>query len=294
MNILITGSDGFLGSKITQAIQENTSWNVLGLTMSMNLVQNMLEHDTGIDLSRVQYLTNEEFLNSDRSDWNLAGAVHLAFSRRMRPAAEIASSIDFAAKIFHKLADLKVDNVINMSSQGVYGNTSDIRTEETPPAPETHYTMAKYAAEILFNDIFRDCSHHTSFRLDPVAQSQNVLKGLCKSAKEGLIHLKGGKQVFSFIDADDVPPAVIAMLQTEGVWKPVYNVGWNRKRYTLIELADLVASVAVNCNYPFPQILLEEKDIALWSGMDSASFTAKTGWKAAYTLEKTLKEMIDG
>lgn len=292
MNILITGADGFLGSKITRTIQEKTSWNVLGLTLSMDLVNKMLSNNTGIDLSRVQYITNDEFFASDRMDWGLAGAVHLAFSRRMQPAADIASSIDFAAAVFHKLADMHVDRVINMSSQGVYGNTEEIRTEETVPAPATQYTMAKYAAEVLFNDILRNCPHHTNFRLDPVAQSQNVLKGLCQSAKDGVIRLKGGKQVFSFIDANDVPNAVIAMLQAEEDWAPIYNVGWNRKRYTLVELAEMTADAVEKCGYPRPEIILEEADIALWAGMDSSLFSQVTGWMPEIELHETIETML--
>lgn len=167
-------------------------------------------------------------MNFKKVDLNLYGAIHLAFARRMRPAEDIASSVQFAADVFHKLRECKVDRVINMSSQGIYGNTEQIRTEKTVPAPATQYTMAKYAAEILFNDIL-SCPHHTSFRLDPVAQSQNVLKGLCRSAKEGEIYLRGGKQVFSFLDVSDVPGAVAAMFNVSGEWDSVYNVGWNRK-----------------------------------------------------------------
>lgn len=292
MNILITGADGFLGGKITKKILENTDFNVLGLTLSMDFVHAMLEREKLTDTDRVRFVTNEEFLNSTNNDWDICGAVHLAFSRRMQPAADIASSIQFASKIFHRLMDCNADHVINMSSQGVYGNTDEIRTELTVPAPATQYTMAKYAAEVLFDDIMKDCPHHTNFRLDPVAQSQNVLRGLCQSAKEGKINLKGGSQVFSFIDANDVPGAVLAMLTAEGDWDPVYNVGWTRKRYTLVELADLVAETAERCGYKRPEIELEKTDLALWAGMDSTRFMEKTGWKPQIQLEKTIEDIL--
>ena len=180
--VLITGVDGFLGGKITRRILENTDLNVLGLTMSMEWAQNMCAREGIGPTDRLAFVLNDDFLDGDRGDWPLFGAIHLAFSRRMQPAADIASSIMFAAKVFHRLADLGTDRVIYMSSQGVYGNTDQIRTELTPPAPATQYTMAKYAAEVLFHDILRDARHHTALRLDPVAQSQNVIKGLCKSA----------------------------------------------------------------------------------------------------------------
>ena len=292
MNILITGVDGFLGGKITKKLLDETSYNVIGLTLSMDLAQNMVKREGITETDRVRFLTNDEFLKADNSSLQIDGAVHLAFSRRMQPAADIASSIVFASSIFHKLADCGADRVINMSSQGIYGNTEEIRTEQTPPAPATQYTMAKYAAEVLFNDILKDCPHHTNFRLDPVAQSQNVLKGLCKSAVSGKIMLKGGRQVFSFIDAHEVPDAVLSMLRSEGEWENAYNVGWNRRRVTLVELAELIADAAEKCGYKRPEIELQEADLSLWAGMDSSKFRKKTGWEPRISLEETVSEML--
>lgn len=293
MSILLTGADGLLGGMIIREILKETDFDVIGLTMSMDLVRTMLERENITDKSRLKFLTNDEFLRSDSTGWRIDGAVHLAFSRRMQPAADIASSIPFASSIFHKLMDCGADHVINMSSQGIYGNTREIRTEQTVPAPATQYTMAKYASEVLFNDIMRKCPHHTNFRLDPVAQSQNVLKGLCKSAREGKLRLKGGKQVFSFIDAADVPGAVVTMLKTGGVWAQDYNVGWCRRRYTLVELADMVADAAEKCGYRRPEIELAEDDTAIWAGIDSTRFMEKTGWKPEVGLEDTLAGMLE-
>ena len=290
--VLITGVDGFLGGKITRRILETTDLNVLGLTMSLDWTENMLKREGIKAAERVTFMLNDEFLNSDKKDWPLYGAVHLAFSRRMQPAADIASSIVFASKVFHKLADLGTDRVIYMSSQGIYGNTEEIRTEQTPPAPATQYTMAKYAAEVLFNDIMRDTPHHTALRLDPVAQSQNVVKGLCQSAKAGSIILKGGKQVFSFIDAEDVGGAVAAILTSVGDWDTIYNVGWNRKRYTLFELAEIIADATEKCGNPRPEIVLTEDDTSLWAGMDSSRFMAKTGWQPVIELSETVRGML--
>lgn len=290
--VLITGVDGNLGGKLTRQLLEKTNFNILGLTLSQELTDMMIKREGLTDLSRVTFLNNDEFLESDRTDWGLYGAVHLAFSRRMQPAADIASSITFAARVFHKLKDCGADRVIYVSSQGIYGNTEEIRTEEMPPAPGTQYTMAKYAAEVLFDDILRDVPHHTKLRLDLVAQSQNVVKGLCSSAKQGKISLTGGGQVFSFLDAEDAASAIAAMLTAEGDWASVYNVGWNRKRYTLVELAEIIADAAVRCGYPRPEITLEKKDIALWAGMDSSRFMEKTGWAPQIEIGKTIEGII--
>ena len=285
--VLITGVDGFLGGLITKRLLETTDLYVFGLTLSFDRANDMKERMGIADSDRIKFITNDDFFKVDELQ-NVYGAIHLAFSRRMCPASDIASSIDFAAAIYKKLYDLGVDRIINMSSQGVYGNISELRTETTVPAPETQYTMAKYASEVLFNTILSKAPHHTNLRLDPVAQSQNVLKGLCKSAKSGLIKLKGGKQVFSFIDGEDAASAAVAMLTSDGDWENVYNVGHNNKRYTLIELADIVADSAESCGYKRPEIELEESDISLWAGMDSTRFMNKTMWKPRIMLKESI------
>lgn len=287
MNILITGVNGFLGGKITRRIVTDTEFDVFAVASSEEKVLAMCERE-GVDKDRVHYLSNADFLKPETELRDIYGAVHLAFARRVRPAAEIALSLVYAADVFHKLAGSHIDRVINMSSQGVYGGTEEIRTENTAPAPENHYTMAKYASELLFNDILKNCPHHTNFRLDLVTQSQNIIKELCKSAMEGKIKLRGGKQVFSFIDGEDVATAIEAMLMAEGDWDDVYNVGWNQKRYMLVELAGIVADAAVKCGYKRPEIELAEADIALWSGMDSSRFMDKTRWKPLLTVFNSL------
>lgn len=291
MNILVTGANGFLGGKITRRILSDTRFDVIAVASSEEKVQAMCERE-GVAGNRFHFLANETFLKPETELRNVSGAVHLAFARRIRPAADIASSVTYAAAVFHKLAQSGIDHVINMSSQSVYGSTEEIRTEETVPAPETHYAMAKYAAEVLFNDILAGCPHHTNIRLDLVAQSQNIIKGLCKSARAGEISLKGGKQVFSFIDGEDAAAAVVAMLQADGDWAPVYNVGWNQKRYTLVELAELVADTAQQCGLRRPEITLTAADIALWSGMDSSRFMEKTGWEPKISLPESIAKML--
>ena len=292
MNILITGANGFLGGKTTRKIIKDTDFDVIAVASSEQKVLEMCEREN-VNKGRVHFLSNSELLLPETNLKDVFGAVHLAFARRVHQASEIASSIVYASAVFHKLADSHIDKVINMSSQGVYGSTAEIRTEETVPAPDNHYTMAKYASEILFNDIMHGCPHHTNIRLDLVAQSQNVIKGLCKSAKEGQIYLKGGKQVFSFIDGEDAASAIVSMLTVDGDWASVYNVGWNRKRYTLIELAEIVVDTAEKNGFMRPSMELTEADITLWAGMDSSRFIEKTGWKPTHTLEVIIRNILN-
>ena len=61
--VLITGSDGFLGGKIVKRIMSESDWNVLGLTLDLDMPKAMLEREGIEDNSRVRFMTNDVFLD---------------------------------------------------------------------------------------------------------------------------------------------------------------------------------------------------------------------------------------
>lgn len=294
--ILITGANGLLGGKIIRHLIDKTEYGIIAAASSEKKIKEMVEREGISQIERIHYLSNQTLLLPKMRLPALYGAVHLAFARRIRPAQDIAASLDFASAVFMKLASSDIDKVINLSSQGVYGNIEDIRVEELPPAPVNHYTMAKYASEVIFNSYFENSSvrNHTNIRLDLVVQSQKLIPALCKQAKEGRIELRGGEQRFSFIDAEDAADGVVSMLRSPGKWKNVYNLGWNRMRYTLLEIAEIVADVTAMQGYERPEIVLDKQDISLWAGMDSTRFMEHTGWKPKIDIYTMVERIFGG
>lgn len=289
--ILVTGANGTIGGKLLKHLCEGTEFDVMAVASNREKLDAALAREGMEANGRISFLSNEELLAGSKDLSDVWGAVHLAFSRRVRPAADIAASIALAANVFVVLARAKIPRVINLSSQGVYGNAEEMRTECMTPAPENPYTMAKYASEVLFNVRMAGSNvrEYTNLRLDLVAQSQNLIRVLCKQAREGKLSLRGGQQRFSFLDVDDAAAAIIAMLRSPDGWDRVYNVGWNRRRYTLVEVAEIVAEAAEEAGIGRPEIELDEsQDIRLWAGMDSSRFMEKTGWKP----KKDLKTII--
>lgn len=291
-DILVTGANGYLGGIVTKTIIEKTAYGILAVASSEEKVADMIKRMNIRKKSRIRFLSNINFIKTETKLENIDGAIHLAFARRTHPAADIAESLLYAERVFKKLSASGIDRIINTSSQGIYGDVEEFKTENTRPAPTNHYTMAKYASEILFNSIMRDVEHHTNLRLDLVAQSQNVIQALCQQAIEGKIYLKGGRQCFSFIDGDDAGNAIVAMLLAAGEWDSVYNVGWNRNRYTLLEVADIIANMTEKCGIKRPEIILDKQEISLWAGMDSSKFVEKTGWKPSKKLSDTVTQIL--
>lgn len=294
--ILITGADGNLGGCLVKELTENTDYDVVAVSLSRDWIEAMLERERIADRDRVLPFEQEAFFHTDWNALNVSAAVHMAFARGNRPSHEIAGSLDYARDAFRRLHEMRVPRVVYTSSQSVYGALPDWRREDCPPAPESLYAMAKYAGEKMLETQFRDATgiSYTTVRLDYVIQSQKLVSALCWDAKTtGAIHLKGGRQTFSYIDRSDVARAIVALLKYKGPWQPVYNVGHHRMRYTLPEVAEIVARVAKKHGIDNVAIQLEANDTELWSGMDTSRFMTDTGWKPSMDMERMVESIYE-
>lgn len=294
--IVITGANGNLGGSLIKEIVENTDYGVVAVANSFETIMDMLKRERITDVDRVIPMNQDVFFRGDLEKLHICAAVHMAFSRANRPSRDIADSLEYAKKTFKRLYEMQIPKNIYISSQSVYGTMSDWRVEECLPAPETVYSMAKYAGEKLFEVQFCDkCNiKYSTMRLDYVIQSQKLVSSLCRDVKNtGVMNLKVGNQTFSYIDKSDVAKAIIALLQFEGDWKPIYNVGPHKMRYTLTEIADVVMTVAKRRGIHGVKINSEEKDITLWSGMDSTLFMTDTGWKPTMDIYQMVEEIYE-
>lgn len=277
--ILITGANGLLGGTLVKEVIENSANHIVAVARDKNKIFEMLEREKIRSQDRVTIITSDELLSEL---WNnIDVAVHMAFSRANMPNENIAASLDYTKNVLLKFRDAGIQNNIYISSQSIYGPISDFRSERNIPAPDSVYAMAKYAGEKLFEEAFDKTNvKHSILRLDYVIQSQKLVSYLCRDAKEkGVINLRGGNQTFSYIDKRDVAKAITALISFEGSWKPIYNVGPDKMRYSLIEIADIVKKVAESHGDGKIEIHLEKSEIELWSGMDSTLFMSDTGWK---------------
>lgn len=289
--VIISGSNGYLGGKIIKCILEKTDYSVIAVASDIGKIDEMITREA-IDGSRIISASSRDLFSGACSLSDVVGSIHLAFSRRTRANFDIANSIDYAWLFFKMLRGASVQNNILISSQGVYGETEGFRTEKTVVAPSSPYTMAKYATEILFEEVLGK-SRKSIIRLESVIQSQNLVVSLCRQAKyEGVIRLRGGKQRFSYVDSDDVGTACVALLQYLGEWKPVYNVGANNERYTLAEIAEKVADAAVGNSFQRPDIQLAKEDIKLNMGMNCELFMQDTGWHPQYGIDEMIERIF--
>lgn len=282
---IVSGSNGFLGKKVVSLLAKREN-KVIGLCRSV---------DANI-CGPVKYITNKEFLMSPNTYMDEKTIfIHLAFARANYGAREIAGSLDFTKDLLNSVCDSdNLERFIYISSQGVYGKTEKIRSVTIKVEPESIYSMAKYAAEKLVEMTLID-KDYCILRLDNVIQSQNLIKSLSMSAiNKGCISITGGKQVFSYIDGEDAAEAIVACACGQKNCKHIYNVGPNRMRVSLIELAEILRSIAAKYNNGV-EVLCNPDDTELWAGMDSEDFCIEYAWKPKYDIfqmiERVYKEV---
>jgi nucleoside-diphosphate-sugar epimerase len=296
--ILIAGATGYLGQNLVKQLVKTGEYKVWTLNQRLTKAYEILgrEKSTHYDWQDLQ--------SGNLSLGNVDIVVHSEFSHHCTHE-EIAESLRVTSDLFTHLAIHHVPALINISSQSVYGQEHEpLWTEETPVAPTTPYTQAKYSTELMAQSLhtINNQVRTSSLRLSSLTGGQPGLtlinEATAKFVNQALIgqdiHIRGGKQVLERLDVRDAANAVIALMQTNPLeWEPVYNVGGDRQ-YKIFEIANLVIErVSHKTGKPKVKVNLEEKDITMRSGMDHSKFSKFTGWSPLYALPDTVDSLID-
>ncbi len=290
--VIITGSGGYLGSTIIQQMLQQTDDVIYAVTSQPEKVAEKYAREQRVVCIGNECLERQELPQADV-------LLHLAFARRFSTDQQIAQSIAFSRTVFEAAKACRIPGLIYVSSQGVYGNTPDLRdVEKTHVSPAGLYTLAKFAAEEVLwavlgaQDSGVKC---TAVRLDSIAGNQKMLPAFVANAIEKqTIHVVGGTQVFSFMDVRDAAGGLMALMNLNSEkWQKVYNLGPHDRRYTIMQLAELTAKVTEKRGYGKVTVTLEKKDIAQFAGMNALPFMQDTGWQAQYTMEDIISNLCD-
>ncbi len=290
--IMVTGAGGFLGRELLRQIMDNTDYNVIAITsQSAKLYGKFGEKRlTCYDFSSIQ--------NDDINWKDISIIVHSAFARSGN-GKELADSLEKTKDIVSRIGMEKGKGLVNISSQGVYGQTNKpLWRENIQVAPDSMYALAKYSSELITSSI-KGNNFSTNLRLPGLTGGQEglrlevVSKFVNRSINKETINIIGGKQVFSNMDVRDAVSGIIALIKTDpSIWKKVYNVGCN-KRYSIMEIANIVREVAKDYGIDEVEIKIEKKDIYLDSGMDSSLFYQDTGWMPKYSMTDIVKSLFE-
>lgn len=252
--ILITGVAGFLGSHLADAFI-NKQHEVLGID---NLIGG---YESNIP-------KGVKFLNADLGDFDLVNnyfegvdlVVHTActayeglsvFSPSLvtRNTSHIAT-VAVSASIKHR-----VRKFVHMSSMARYGTQPIVPfTEDMQPHPQDPYGIAKYASELLLQNLSE--THGMDYVVlvphniigsrqkydDPYRNVASIMINRMLQGKQPIIYGDGTqKRCFSFIQ--DVVDPIITACESDVANGKVINIGPDEESITILELATKIANI---------------------------------------------------
>lgn len=262
MRILITGSDGYLGSLLGPALMRK-GHEVVGLDTGYYKERSLYRNGEPAPQTAVEDIRRIEKSYLEGFD----GLVHMA-ELSNDPAGELAPEITY--EINHRgsvrLAELArkagVSRFVYMSSCSVYGiSDSDFVTEQSPVNPQTAYGRCKVLVEedvkTLANGSFAPTylRNATAYGASPRMRFDivlNNLAGLAWTAKE-IRMTSDGSPWRPLIHALDICQAIIAVLEAprDAINNEVFNVGNTRHNYRISEVAQIVGEVFPGCTVSF-------------------------------------------
>lgn len=294
--LFITGSGGYLGQTLIKMLQPD-SYEIVAFDLTKEQTSQLYASYPNVKCVDLEDLNSGRFRLGE-ADF----IIHCGFARPHCTKQQIAESLAFTNKLFGLASLNQVPAIINISSQAVYGTGQPpLWTEQNPAMPETVYGQAKYASELMAQNIHLQnrTSYATSLRLASLTGGQQGLIPIdiiAKFVNNALQHqpivIQGGTQKIERIDVRDAAAAICELLKTDyRTWKPAYNVG--NIIVSVLDLANTVQEVASRKYGLDVQVTVEKSDVSVADfGMD-CTLLQKTGWAPKHNLEDIIVSLFE-
>lgn len=296
--ILISGASGAIGSRLVSVLSEDTRYQLFTLDRNKNQTK---------ELAAVCGCLNYDYQDLEEGRFSLGNVdclIHLASARPHSGSGELARSLSATFSLLTRAASQGVSEIINISSQSVYGtNTPPPWSEGSLVQPEGAYACYKHAIEVHLETlkVLYPLLRSSSVRLATVAAADSksmdveALGRMVMQAKRGdLVKVFGGNQKLERIDIRDAISGIVAMLNASSAqWKPGYNLGPGAQ-YPLREIAQMIVDEAHVVNSELT-VEIEEVDSekAYPSfGMDISNFRNDFGWNPHYTIKDSIQSIL--
>jgi len=156
--VLVTGANGFAGASLCKQLVKEEA-NVFAMVRDNSNLLNLKEILPFINLvyGDIRYPeTIESAVRDKEYVFNLAAKVNIEETRK-NPNETLRTNVNGAYNVATMCKKHRVKRLIHVSTCHVYGNTSENLpiTEEVTPSPIDVYSISKYAAEFLINNIYQ-------------------------------------------------------------------------------------------------------------------------------------------
>lgn len=301
MKVLVTGTEGYLGSLLAPLLLERgheviavdtgfykVGWLYNGTNLTAQTLNKDIRQITAEDLAGVEAVVHMAELSND-------------------PTGQLSPNITY--DINHKgsvrLAELAkaagVRRFVYMSSCSVYGvATEGDVTEESPINPQTAYAECKSLVERDLKPMADDnfsptyMRNATAFGASPRMRFDIVLNNLAGLAwTTGEIKMTSdGTPWRPLVHALDIAKSIICTLEAprDIIHNQIFNVGDTSNNYRVKEIAEIIADVFTGCKLSFGE-----------SGADNRSYrvsfekinTQLPGFKCEWNAQRGAQQLYD-
>lgn len=309
MKVMITGGAGYIGSVVIEELIKKNYKPVVFDMFNWGR-ESIAKFEDKIDIFEGDCRNSKDIIYALE---NIDGIIHLAgivgeFACKSNHKAHFSINVESTRTLINCCTDPELDLVrdfIFASSCSVYGNVKGIYqevTEETPTAPLSQYAHAKLRSEQIILDAGKKISHFhptilrltTIFGWSPRPRLDLVTNLFAyKAWSEGKMSIFGdGLQYRSLIHVRDVARAIVQTLEAPRFMRDnkIFHVGEEDNNKTIKEIAEIVrqeipkAEIEINPGKPS-----DRRDYRI----NCSRLKNIIGWKAEYTVEEGIKEMVD-
>jgi nucleoside-diphosphate-sugar epimerase len=301
MKVLVTGTEGYLGSLLPPLLFERghevigvdtgyykVGWLYNGTDVTAKTLNKDIRHIAAEDLQGVDAIVHMAELSNDPTGQL---APHITYEINHKGSVRLA-----------KLAkEVGIRRFVYMSSCSVYGvATEGDVTEESGVNPQTAYAECKTLVERdvkpLADDNFSPTfmRNATAFGASPRMRFDivlNNLAGLAWTTKE-IKMISDGTPWRPLVHALDICKAIICVLEAprDIIHNQIFNVGDTANNYRVKEIAEIVAEIFPGCKLSFGD-----------QGADNRSYrvsfekinTLLPGFKCDWNAQRGAKQLFD-
>ena len=292
MKILITGGNGFIGSKIIDVLNDLDHEMIVYDIDAENQIQGAVKYVKG-DIFDIEYLS--ESLKECDLVIHMIGQPN-AHKAQKFPQTSYDLNVSSVQTVLESMRRTNINKLILPSSAAVYGTVtgSGCISEDTKPNPVNIYAFHKWIAEEICRGYTRYYGMNSIIlRLFNVygAQGTGIINILTEKAKKNeTIVLYGEQQLRDFIHVEDVALVFAKVMECEKCKNQTINVGTGVGR-SINEIVELVQEY-------FSDISIERKEFTgevYNSFADINKLKHLVGFNpddSINRLKKTIQEMI--
>lgn len=301
MKVLVTGTEGYLGSLLPALLHERghevlgvdtgyykVGWLYNGTEITAKTLNKDIRHISAEDLEGVEAIVHMAELSND-------------------PAGQLAPNITYdinhkgSVRLAKLAKDAGIRRFVYMSSCSVYGvATAGDVTEESPINPQTAYAECKTLVERdlapMASDDFSPTfmRNATAFGASPRMRFDivlNNLSGLAWTTKE-IKMTSDGTPWRPLVHALDICKAIVCALEAprDIVHNQIFNVGDTSNNYRVKEIAEIIADIFKGCKLSFGD-----------NGADNRSYrvsfekinTVLPGFKCDWNAQRGAEQLYD-